>query len=262
MSLLEPDEPPAVEIVNPQGTSDAVLICDHASARLPRRLGDLGLSEAQRLEHIGWDIGAAAVARRLSLAIDAPLILAGYSRLAIDCNRPPNNPTSIPALTGGVEVPGNHNLSEADKAARRTALFEPYHAAITALLDGRAAAGKASAVLAIHSFTPHLGDPRPWNIGITYGRDRRLAGCFLETLQAFWPGVIVGDNQPYKVTDSGDYAMPVYGERRGLLHVLIELRQDGVTDARGQGLWADRLAACWRQFSGDLPALTRQPAVS
>lgn len=249
MALLEPDEPPAFEIINPQGTSDAVLICDHASHRLPRRLGDLGLTQEQRLDHIGWDIGAAAVARRLSLAIDAPLVLSGYSRLAIDCNRPPGVPASIPAVTGGVTVPGNQDVSETEKAERVAALFTPYHTAITGLLDARATAGKPTAVLAIHSFTPNLGAARPWNIGITYGRDRRLAARFLDILADFWPGVVVGDNLPYAVSDSGDYAMPVYGEQRGLPHVLIELRQDGVTDARGQIMWADRLAACWRAIA-------------
>lgn len=249
MSLLFADEPAAVEILNESGAGDAVLLCDHASPLLPRRLGDLGLTEAQRHEHIGWDIGAAAVARQLSAAIDAPLVLTGYSRLAIDCNRPPGALTSIPEVTGGVVVPGNAGLDPLARKAREEALFQPYHAAITALLDARRAAGRRSIVLAIHSFTPDLGAPRPWNIGITYGRDRRLASAFIEVLERRWPEISVGDNLPYAVTDSGDYAMPVYGEGRGLLHVLIEMRQDGVADAAGQAQWAGRLATCWREIA-------------
>ncbi|PWR22797.1 N-formylglutamate amidohydrolase [Zavarzinia aquatilis] len=255
MSLLFADEPSAVEIVNESGAGDAVLLCDHASPRLPRRLGDLGLSEAQRLEHIGWDIGAAAVARHLSAAIDAPLVLTGYSRLAIDCNRPRGVPTSIPEVTGGVRVPGNEGLDAEARLARESALFEPYHGAITRLLDRRRAAGRRSVVLAIHSFTPDLGAPRPWNIGITYGRDRRLAGAFIETLERRFPDLCVGDNLPYAVTDSGDYAMPVYGEGRGLLHVLIEMRQDGVGNEAGQARWAERLTACWRDIAASLEAV-------
>lgn len=255
MALLFADEPAAVEILNESGAGDAVLLCDHASPRLPRRLGDLGLTEAQRLDHIGWDIGAAAVARQLSDAIDAPLVLTGYSRLAIDCNRPPGVPTSIPEVTGGIAVPGNAGLGAEAKAAREAALFRPYHAAITAILDARRAAGRRSVVLAIHSFTPNLGAPRPWNIGITYGRDRRLAAAFIDVLERRWPEVGVGDNLPYAVTDSGDYAMPVHGEGRGLLHVLIEMRQDGVGDAAGQALWAGRLAECWREIAARIEAI-------
>lgn len=252
MSLLFADEPSAVEEFNLSGDSDAVLTCDHASPRLPRRLGDLGLTTEQRLDHIGWDIGAAEVARRLALAIDAPLVLTGYSRLAIDCNRPPGVPSSIPALTGGVTVPGNLNLDDSSRTAREEALFHPYHRAVAGLLDRRHAAGRRSVILAIHSFTPDLGPARPWNIGITYGRDRRLAGRLIEELRRGWPEIHVGDNLPYAVSDSGDYGMPVYGERRGLLHVLIELRQDGVVDEAGQALWADRLATCWRAIAADL----------
>ncbi|MFA5120605.1 N-formylglutamate amidohydrolase [Zavarzinia sp.] len=255
MQLLESGEAPAVEVANPSGRSAAVLLCDHASPLLPRRLGDLGLSETQRLDHIGWDIGAAAVARRLSALIDAPLVLSGYSRLAIDCNRPPGAPTSIPEVTGGIAVPGNRNLGATERAAREADLFRPYHAAISALLDRRAAEGRPSVVLAIHSFTPDLGTPRPWQIGITYGRDRRLAGRLIDILRRRWPALSVGDNQPYAVTDSGDYAMPVYGEGRGLLHALIEMRQDGVAGSAGQDIWAARLAECWRALEPGLEAL-------
>ncbi len=255
MQLLESGEAPAVEVANPSGRSAVVLLCDHASPLLPRRLGDLGLSASQRLDHIGWDIGAAAVARRLSALIDAPLVLSGYSRLAIDCNRPPGAATSIPEVTGGIEVPGNRNLGAEERAARETELFRPYHAAVTALLDRRAAEGTRSVVLAIHSFTPDLGTPRPWQIGITYGRDRRLAGRLIDLLRHRWPELSVGDNQPYAVTDSGDYAMPVYGEGRGLLHALIEMRQDGVADSTGQDTWAARLAECWRALEPGLEAL-------
>ncbi|PWR22453.1 N-formylglutamate amidohydrolase [Zavarzinia compransoris] len=262
MSWLDADEPAPVDIVNPGGSADAVLLCDHASPRLPRRLGDLGLSEAARLDHIGWDIGAAAVARRLSALIDAPLVLTGYSRLAIDCNRPAGVPTSIPALTGGIAVPGNQALTAAARQQREDALFHPYHRAIADLLDRRRAAGRRAVVLAIHSFTPNLGAPRPWQIGITYGRDRRLAGALIDVLRRDWPALTVGDNQPYAVTDSGDYAMPIYGERRGNLHALIEMRNDGLRDEAGQAEWAGRLAACWQALAPALGGLDRLPVSS
>jgi len=151
---LAADEPGAFEIVNADGASSAVLVCDHASNRLPRRLGTLGLSAAQLADHIAWDPGAAAVARRLSVLLDAPLVLSGYSRLVIDCNRPLGNPESMPAETGGVAVPGNRMLTAAERASRIHALFTPYHRAIAGVLDRRA--GRPSLLLSIHSFTPVL----------------------------------------------------------------------------------------------------------
>jgi predicted N-formylglutamate amidohydrolase len=250
--VLEPGEPPAFEIVNEAGRARAVLTCDHASPRLPRRLGDLGVPEGDRLTHIGWDIGAALVARRLAELVDAPLVLSGYSRLAIDCNRPPGAPTSIPDATGGVEVPGNRGLAPASAAERAEALFWPYHNAIEALLDRRASAGRPALLVAVHSFTPSLlGQARPWRAALLYNRDRRLADLFREGL-AREPGMIVGDNEPYRVTDGGDFTVPVHGERRGIPHVLFEIRQDEIGDPRGVEAWAARLAALVREAEARL----------
>ncbi|MCF4166425.1 N-formylglutamate amidohydrolase [Zavarzinia compransoris] len=254
MPLLTADEPAAVETVNAEGSSPVVLLCDHASPRIPRALGDMGLTEVQRLDHIGWDIGAAEVARRLSALLDAPLVLAGYSRLVIDCNRPAGTPGSIPPVTGGVTVPGNQAVTAEDRRRREAELLLPYHAAITAILDARLRAGTPAVVLAIHSFTPFLETPRPWRIGFTYGRDRRLAGAMLDAFTARWPALTAGDNLPYAVGEATDYAMPVHGLARGLLHLLIEIRNDGVRDAAGQTAWAARIAECWRAVE---PALAR-----
>jgi predicted N-formylglutamate amidohydrolase len=252
--MLEPDEPPAFEVVNPHGSSTgtAFLICDHASPRLPRRLGDLGLSEAQRLDHIGWDPGAALVARRLAALLDAPLVLSGYSRLAIDCNRPPHVPASVPAQSCGVPIPGNADVDDAERAARAEALFHPYHRAIAALLDWRRQAGQRTALLSVHSFTPVLGgQTRPWQIGVMYGRDRRLADLLLRALRRD-AALVVGDNQPYTVTDTTDYGVPVHGEARGLPCVLIELRNDLISEEDGACAWAQRLHDAYREIE---PAL-------
>ena len=263
MTFLEPDEAPPVDIVNPAGGADAVLLCDHASPLLPRRLGDLGLTAEQRLDHIGWDIGAAAVSPAPvgpdRCAADPQRLFPAGHRLQSPGRRadPPS-----PTITGGIVVPGNQDLSPAEQAARTQALFVPYHQAIRTLLDSRRKAGRRSVVMAIHSFTPNLGEPRPWQIGITYGRDRRLAGAMIDHLRARWPGLQIGDNQPYAVTDSGDYAMPVYGEQRGNLHVLIEMRNDGLRDEAGQAEWADLLAACWQALAPRLDALERAPLSS
>jgi predicted N-formylglutamate amidohydrolase len=255
--LLAVDEPAPVRVVNADGGGSAVLVCDHASNRIPRRLGTLGLASAELLDHIAWDPGAAGVARRLSRHLDAPLVLSRYSRLAIDCNRPLDSPESIPELSAGVSVPGNRMLTLRDRALRIEGVFSPYHRAISEVLDRRA--GRPSLLLSIHSFTPELaGQRRPWDIGISYGRDRRLAALILDALKAN-AKLVVGDNEPYTVDDASDYTIPVHGEGRGLPHVLIEIRQDGIATPADAAAWAVRLAATCAQIE---PAALRLDGIS
>lgn len=243
-ALLEPDEPPAVEIVNADGSSSAVLVCDHASNRIPARLGKLGLAPVRLNDHIAWDPGAAEVARRLSVLLDAPLVLSGYSRLVIDCNRPLSNAESIAEHSAGVCVPGNAGLSPSQKSIRAETLFQAYHAAIDRLLDGRA--GRPNALLSIHSFTPVLdGRARPWHIGVSSGHDRRLADLMLGVLRRN-DDLTVGDNEPYPIEDGIDYTIPFNGEGRGLPSVMIEIRQDGIRTTAGVTVWAARLAELYR----------------
>ncbi|WP_437329078.1 N-formylglutamate amidohydrolase [Sorangium sp. So ce381] len=256
LRILAPDEPPAFEVVNPEGPSSAVLLCDHASNAVPRSLPELGRQHEALREHTGWDIGAARLSRRMSALLDAPLVLSGYSRLVIDCNRPLGSPTSIPEISCGVPIPGNA-IDAAEAGARADACFWPYHHAITALLDARRERRKRTAILSIHSFTPAMpGQERPWHAAVLYGRDRRLAAPFLEALRRE-PGLCVGDNEPYRVTEGGDYGIPTHGEARGLPCVLLEIRQDGLISDEGVEVWAQRLAASYRaiEASGDLNAL-------
>jgi len=154
MSLLRAHEPPAVSIERAQARSPFFLTCDHASNRFPAALGDLGVSVADRARHVAWDIGALAVARGLSAMLDATLVASGYSRLVMDMNRPLHRADSIPLHSETTAVPGNERLSDAQRAARRAALFEPYHGSIARLLDERRARGQASLLVAVHSFTP------------------------------------------------------------------------------------------------------------
>lgn len=233
VSVLDPDEPPAFEVRNQEGSSPYVLLCDHASSRMPRKLGRLGLPAPEAVTHIGWDIGAANVARAVSAALDAPLVMSGYSRLAIDCNRPPGSPASIPAVTCDIHVPGNVDVGAIERAAREEQLFWPYHRAIGKLLAERDARGVTSVILSIHSFTPSLyGEARPWHFGVMYGNDRTLAALFLDAFSKE-SGLVVGDNRPYHVTDASDYGVPTYAERPGRLGVLIEIRQDLIDSAEG-----------------------------
>ena len=237
--LLRSGEPDPVVLRRPDGRSPLFLTCDHAGRRVPEALGRLGLPETEFDRHIAWDIGAAAVSRLIADALDATLVEQVYSRLVIDCNRPLDATSSIPLVSEATPIPGNGALSPAEIETRQREIFAPYHAAIAAALDARGA--RPTTLVAMHSFTPvYLGEARPWHIGTLYGRDARLARA-LYGLLVREPGLVVGDNQPYSVSDGSDYAIPVHGEGRDLVHVGIEIRQDLVTDVAGQAEWAERL---------------------
>lgn len=219
-----------------------LLTCDHASRAVPIALGSLGLDDAVLARHIGWDIGAASVTRALASLLDAPAVLAGYSRLVIDCNRDPDDPSSIPVVSDGVVIPGNHGVVVAERRARHQAIFAPYHAAIADAIDRALSRGVVPALLSIHSFTPVMnGTARPWHVGILWHDDDRIPAPLIEALRAE-PGLCVGDNQPYSTREPVCYTIRHHAERRGLPHVAIELRQDLVATAAGAAAWAARLA--------------------
>jgi len=247
VNLLRAHEPPAVSVERAGSEAPFFLTCDHASNRIPEALGDLGVPAAERDRHIAWDIGALAVARGLAAALEATLVASGYSRLVMDMNRPPHRQDLFPVRSEHTPVPGNEGLDEAEKARRHAALFAPYHGTITRLLDARAAHGQPTLLVSIHSFTPVYAEvARPWEIALLSNRDRRVAECLLQALQREHV-LNVGDNIPYRLTDDGDYGVPVHGEQRGLPHVLIELRQDTVASASGQRAWVERLAPLLRE---------------
>jgi len=238
-SLLAPDELPPVTVTNQDGRSPFVIVCDHAGKYLPRRLRMLGLPEAECERHIGWDIGAGAVACLLGDALGAVVIRQNYSRLAIDCNRMPGSETSIVEVSELTAVPGNIGLSKSDIEARVREIFQPYHDRIAGELDRRRQAGRPTALIAMHSFTPVYNSvTRPWHVGLLYNRDPRLAHVLIELLRCE-QCLVVGDNEPYRVTDASDYAIPIHGEQRHLPHVEIEIRQDLIADEAGQHRWAD-----------------------
>lgn len=249
LPLLAPDEPPPFEVINSEGGSSAVLVCDHASNRIPHRLGNLGLDAAQLNEHIAWDPGAAEVARRLSALLDAPLVLSAYSRLVIDCNRPLRSPESIAEQSAGVFIPGNHGLTAQERESRISALFLPYHDAIDELLHSRSQ--RPSLLLSIHSFTPVLhGCQRPWHIGVSFWRHQRLAALMRGALEKSGD-IRVGDNEPYPIEEDSDYTIPVHGEARGLPSAMIEIRQDTIRTATGISACARRLAEAFRLIEAE-----------
>ena len=152
--------PPAVRVINEAGTSPYVLLCEHASRFIPASYGGLGLGEEDLSRHIAWDIGAAKVAFSLAALLDAPLVLAGYSRLLIDLNE-------------STVIPGNQGISDTERAARIAQYFEPFHARVREILDERSRVGAATVVIGVHSFTPvYKGIARPWHAGILYRKSR------------------------------------------------------------------------------------------
>lgn len=244
--LLSADEPAPFIEERIEGRSNFVIVVDHASRRIPRRLGDLGLPAAELQRHIAWDIGALGVARRMAGRLDAPLVAQNYSRLVIDCNRDPKVATSIPTMGESVAIPGNIGLQADEIAARRAEIFDPYHAQVGTLLDARAAAGRPTILVAQHSMTNVFkGVRRDMHAAVLYNRDRRFAGLVLDELRRE-EGLTVGDNQPYFVSDETDYTIPHHGEARGLPHVEIEIRQDLIGDEAGQDEWAQRICRVLR----------------
>jgi predicted N-formylglutamate amidohydrolase len=245
-SLIEDGEPPPLFEERRDGASNFLIMVDHGGALIPRRLKNLGLLPADLRRHIAWDIGALAVARGMAAALDARLVAQNYSRLVIDCNRDPAVPSSIPTLSEATQIPGNIGLSAAQAAARRVAIFDPYHDHVRSVLDERKAAGRPTFLVAQHTMTNiYQGMRRDMHAAVLYNRDRRFAGLVLDELrrEAQWT---IADNQPYFVSDATDYTIPRHGEARGLPHVEIEIRQDLVTETAGQLEWAQRMSDALR----------------
>jgi predicted N-formylglutamate amidohydrolase len=246
--LLGSEDVPPVFEDNSAGRSPFLLTSDHYGRLIPRSLGDLGLPAGEMTRHIAWDPGIAGVANALSKDIDAHLIAQRYSRLVIDCNRPPGAPSSIPRISEATVIPGNEGLSREAAAARRQAVFDPYHRRIAEVIDRRLRDGVPTVLVSLHSFTPvYAGIARPWHIGTLYHRDSRLPPLLLKWLRAE-PDLVVGDNEPYAVSDETDYTIPVHGEARGLMNTGIEIRQDLIADQAGQRQWGDRLARILREI--------------
>ncbi len=241
-ALLAADEPSPILELSLHGSSPLVITVDHAGARIPRGLCDLGLPAEDLKRHIAWDIGALAVARRVAVTLGAPLIAQNYSRLVIDCNRDPNAESSIPRSSESTVIPGNADLTADQRLARRTEIFDPYHRRIGERLSAREAAGRPTILVALHSMTDvYLGVRRDMHAAILYNRDRRFAQLMLENLRRDG-GLNIADNEPYFVSDETDYTIPRHGEARGLPHVEIEMRQDLVGHEAGQAEWAERLS--------------------
>ena len=247
-------ETAAVEELNPGGASRILLLCDHATAIVPPEIngGDLGIPAEDMARHIAYDIGARGVTAGLTALLDAPAILTRFSRLVIDPNRGEDDPTLVMKLYDGTIIPANRDVGPREVARRLAAYHRPFHRAITARIAAMEAAGRAPALVAMHSFTPRLRgrEPRPWHVGVLWHRDGRIALPLMARLRD--AGWCVGDNEPYSGELEGD-TMSQHGTGRGLPHVLIEVRQDLIAAEADQRLWAERLAPILTEVIEETP---------
>lgn len=234
--------PHPVETVPGTPACGLLLICDHASNHVPEDLAQLGVPEHEFSRHIAYDIGAAAVTRRLAAHLNAPAILTRFSRLIIDPNRGRADPTLVMRLSDGAVVPGNARIDEAGKAERIRRFYEPFDAAIDVAIGAAEATGTRPAIVTIHSFTPHWrGVARPWDVGILWDRDDRMSAPLIAGLRADPAGLTVGDNEPYGGGLPGD-TIDRHAMARGLPNALVEIRQDLIAGEAGQAEWAERYA--------------------
>ncbi len=238
--MLGLDEPAPFTIVNPSGRSPFLLTCDHASNFIPRAFECLGVEETELSRHIGYDIGIAEVTRGLAERLDAPAVLSHFSRLVVDPNRRPEARSSILEVSDHTPVPGNRDLTPAEREARLATFFQPYHNAVARMIASRRAMGIAPALLMMHSFTPSLdGVRRPWDVCMLSDRDRRLADRLIEALAG--KGLKVGDNVPYSGTSAVDYGLHAHGEIAGLACTVVEIRQDLIDTHHGAEAWMETL---------------------
>lgn len=242
--LFVAGDPPPFTVENPGGSSAILLLGDHAGREVPAQLGDLGVPSTEMDRHIAWDIGVAGLGAQLAVRLDAVFIRQRYSRLVIDCNREPGHGGSIVRVSDGTLVPGNCDLSAADRAAREEAIFQPYQNAIAAELEARAARDAQTLLFAVHSFTPRMnGFDRPWRFGVLHSGDSPFSSAVLALLRAQFGEAVVGDNEPYAMDpNGGDYTIPHHATARGLDYLELEVRQDLIAAPEGQAQIADVLA--------------------
>lgn len=249
-------DPSHLELFNPQGRSPVLVLCDHAGKLVPSGIERLGISEEALARHIGWDIGAADLTRALACHLDAPALLNHVSRLVIDPNRRPGTPTSIPEVSDGCVVPGNQALPLEAVVDRVVRHFLPYHRAVARKIGAFRRAGVVPALIAVHSYTPVMnGEDRPWQVGVLWRGDQRIAKPVLAALEARGD-LVVGDNQPYSGLRDFGFTVQFHAQRTRLPHVMIEVRQDEIGTPEAARRWADILHEALRAPLAD-PTLYR-----
>ncbi len=241
--LLGPDDPPPLRWHGAAGRRPWLLVCDHAGRAFPAALARLGLPIEATWRHIAWDLGAGALACALAERLDAPAILANYSRLVVDCNRRLEDPSAFAVHGDGDRIPGNEALTDQDRCRRAVACYRPYHEAIASHLAAQRARALAPVLVAVHSFTPVFrATARPWHVGVLWDHDDRIARPLLAHLRRE-PGLVVGDNEPYSGRYPADYTVWEHAGREGRPVICLEVRQDLLLTPAGVAEWSGRLAA-------------------
>jgi predicted N-formylglutamate amidohydrolase len=236
-----PADDDSVGVENADGTGPFVLIVDHASNLIPPAFVNLGLSPTDLTRHIAWDPGALPLARALAARLDAPIVFSRVSRLIIDCNREPGDGDLVPVVSEVTAIPGNAGLT-ADAIALRIARYHaPFHNRIETVLRARSARGRSSALVGVHSFNPvYKGTARPWDVGVLFDDDERLSAPLIAALTADGD-VTVGANQPYSPADRVYSTLSRHGSDARLARVMLEIRNDHLTDPAGVRRWAERI---------------------
>lgn len=251
-SLIGPGDPPAYQIINDQGQAQVLLVGDHASNKIPASLKNLGLDPEALEQHIAYDIGTRKLVHHLSEHLDAPAVLAGYSRLVVDLNRSLEDLSVMPEVSDNIPVPGNQNMARTHRSQRIHDFYTPYRKAIDMTLHGFRERGVVPAFIAIHSFTPEMaGFSRPWHAGMLWDKDPRIAVPLMRNLRAHPDGLNIGDNEPYSGKHPADYTIDHHAEAAGIPHVSIEIRQDLVNTEDGAECWATILHEALRDILDD-----------
>lgn len=243
MGDIEYQQYPTHVLIEGRGNLPALFVCDHASRHIPAELNNLGVDRTFLKDHIAWDIGAADLACELGVHLGVAVVLATHSRLVVDCNRNLDDPSAFPAVSDGIAIPGNTDLSVAEREARANAFYWPYHHAVRDELRKLEQAAAAPALIGIHSFTPEMGGAgRPWQVGALWDKDERIARPLIERLRGAGD-FVVGDNEPYSGRHPADFTLDHHAEAEGLPHLGIEVRQDLIDTQAGVAEWAEVLAA-------------------
>jgi len=251
-SMIGPEDPPPYTLINEQGHGKVLLVGDHVSNTIPKLLGNLGLDDSALEQHIAYDIGTRKLIHHLAQHLDAPAVLAGYSRLVVDLNRSLEDDSMMPEVSDNTEIKGNQNMSSEHRNRRIHSFYTPYRKAIDNMLNRFRKKGIVPAFISIHSFTPQMaGFERPWHTGMLWDKDPRIPVPLMENLRAHPDGFNIGDNEPYSGKHPADYTIDHHAEAAGLPHVSIEIRQDLVNTEAGAERWATILDDALRDILSD-----------
>jgi len=251
-TMIGPGDPPPYNIINEQGKGQVLLVGDHVSRVIPQALDNLGLDETLLEQHIAYDIGTSKLVHHLSQHLDAPAVLAGYSRLVVDLNRSLEDASVMPEVSDDTPIPGNQNMSVEHRNQRIHDFYTPYRKAIDMMLHGFREREVVPAFISIHSFTPQMaGFVRPWHAGILWDKDPRIPVPLMANLRAHPDGFNIGDNEPYSGKHPADYTIDHHAEASGIPHVSIEIRQDLVNTEAGAERWATILDDALRDVLAD-----------